>query len=104
MSTAMKDTHKKSTAASAQRRAGQRSGGLSAQVMKRGATIRAPVPSPSHQVSHRDPKLDQLAEPPRHRLMLPMVADSAVLSTLAVNVNFSTSMARLKGFLPPTKR
>src|SRR5258708_4392717 len=77
--------------ASAHRRDGQCSAGLSIQVSTSGATTSAPTPSPIHHVSHRRPKLFQSAAPPTHRLALPIVALTIGLTSTATITNFRTS-------------
>src|SRR5438552_10373304 len=78
--------------------------GLSTQVRMSGATTSAPTLSPSHQVSQSQPKLLQVAAPPRQRLSVPMVALIAVLKITAKRRNFKTSMTRLNGMREPLKR
>src|SRR5438034_11057085 len=58
----------------------------------------------SHQVSQSQPKLLQVAAPPRQRLSVPMVALIAVLRITAKRRNFSTSMTRLNGMREPMNR
>src|SRR2546429_5155325 len=98
--------HKASSNAppAAQRRPDHRSIGFSTQVRISGATTSAPTPSPDHQVSQSQPKLLQVAAPPRQRLRVPMVALIAVLRITANSRNFKTSMTRLNGMREPTKR
>src|SRR5438552_18484921 len=78
--------------------------GLSTQVRMTGATTSPPTLSPSHQVSQSQPKLLQVAAPPRQRLSVPMVALIAVLKITAKRRNFKTSMTRLNGMREPLKR
>src|SRR5438128_10498242 len=69
-----------------------------------GATTNAPTPSPDDQVSQSQPKLLQVAAPPRQRLSVPIVALIAVLRITAKRRNFSTSMTRLNGMREPMNR
>src|SRR5688572_7968059 len=62
------------TSASAQRWRVHRFCAEVPQANSSGANTRPPTKSPSHQVNHSEPKFDQPAACPRHKLMLPMVA------------------------------
>jgi hypothetical protein len=78
-------------AVSSGRPRGKSSGAVRAQRTKRGVMIRAPVASPSHQVSQMRPKSAQFAYPPSARHVTPVVALRIVLSPAARPANLKTS-------------
>lgn len=57
--------------------------------------MRLPIASPSHHTLHSGPKPDQSCTPPRHRLVTPIVALTAVLNPAASTTSPNTSFTRL---------
>src|SRR6266567_382182 len=99
------DKEKSNNAASAIRSGDHRPNGVSVQVNINGVTTRAPTASPSHHVNHNPAKFAHVSAPPRHKLILPIVALMAVLIIAAKPMNFKRSIARLKGlWAAPNRR
>src|ERR1051325_2835272 len=68
------------------------------QEIMKGATTRAPTPSPSHHVTHKLVKFAHSAAPPAHKLNVPIVALTAGLNTAANKTNCNTPTTELKVF------
>ena len=67
-----------------------------AHVRSAGATTRAPPASPSHQVNQTAPRFAGTARPARRSDIVPIVALTTVLRSVARNANLKTSCGRSK--------
>ncbi len=75
--------------------------GVAIHAMMKGAKIRSPEASPSHQVSQMGPISPGATIPPSRRVRTPMVALTAVLRTAATAVKMKIRSALLRNSRPP---
>src|ERR1043166_5191785 len=97
-------TVKSSPAASTSRLALKSRRGWVAQITSSGAITRSPAMSPSHQVNHTNQYCSQRAKPPKHKLVTPRQALTAVLNTPASKTNLKMFRARSKTSRPLANR